>query len=73
MPDRREFYKGLMENLHWTPRQISEDITIPQMVGLWLKDEAEGWSTVGLGEALAWARKKEEEKAAAEKAHAGTS
>lgn len=54
----------MMEARNWTPKQISEEISIPQLVGLFFADEADGWATVGREGALAWARKKEAEKEA---------
>lgn len=49
-----------MLGAQWTPRQISEDMTIPQIVALWMKDEAEGWRTVSSAEAMAILRRNAE-------------
>lgn len=31
---------------NWTPRQVATEITIPQLVSIWLRNEAEGSFTV---------------------------
>lgn len=42
----------------WTLREITEDLTIPQMTALWFKDEAEGWQTISGPEAIDILRRK---------------
>jgi hypothetical protein len=44
---------------------VATEFTVPQLVALYFRDQADGWQTVGLGDALEWAKRKEAEKAAA--------
>jgi hypothetical protein len=52
-------YLSLIEAYHWTPKQISNDVTIAQLLGLWLYKETEIEDGAAVMAALQEKRKKQ--------------
>lgn len=62
--DWRQTLQKLREVYNWTPRQVCQEITIPQLTAIFLKDAAEGKRPVSLEEGIELLRQRAREKAA---------